>query len=136
MRSYKKKEFGSASKPNYIWAESQMWSSASKVDKVTEQWRNETKDIPEKKKKWTCDSIWKCMQAQVFRTIWNTNKLENIVRDQIWVYEANEVLENILGHIKQWFSKYDSKTSSPWKFVRKTNCQGPLKKNTNSETLR
>lgn len=50
MRSYKKKEFGSASKPNYIWAESQMWSSASKVDKVTEQWRNETKDIPEKKK--------------------------------------------------------------------------------------
>lgn len=101
--------------------------------RTMEKWN---KGYSRKKKKWTCDSIWKCMQAQVFRTIWNTNKLENIVRDQIWVYEANEVLENILGHIKQWFSKYDSKTSSPWKFVRKTNCQGPLKKNTNSETLR
>lgn len=128
-----KKEFGSASKPKlYLsWISNMIISKQSRQGyRTMEKWNKGYS-----RKKWSYDSVWKCMRAQVFRTIWNKNKLENIVRDQIWVYEANEVLGNILSHIKQWFSKYDFKTSINWKFVRKTNCQGPLK-NTESETLR
>lgn len=82
---------------NSVSAESWMWSSASQVNKVAEQWKSEIKDVPERMDMWLYMAMYESPQCLGLFGIWISLRIWWDIR---FDKDARKIMENILGHVK------------------------------------